>query len=93
MSAEAKRGPGRPPRYVRYKGRIVVGLSGPKPPLTADNGGWPDGRYYSTHNDPKTGRRVYFGTDLAKAVELFDEWMASLNKKKAKKKRKKRRRR
>jgi len=59
---------GRPPLYVQLDGRIVEGLSGPKSPVSVD------GRYYSTHNDPVTGKRIYFGCDLDEAVELFEEW-------------------
>jgi hypothetical protein len=61
------RGPGRPPQYVEYNGRTVVGLS-----LKSD------GRYYSTHNDPLTGKRVYFGYDLADAVKAFRAWKRRL---------------
>lgn len=76
MNDDVKRGPGRPPQYVQYKGQIVVGLSGPKPPLESspEEGRWADGRYYSTHNDPRDGSRVYFGNDLAEAVTAFRKW-------------------
>jgi len=74
MPTEVKRGPGRPPQYVSYKGHPIIGLSGPKPPLTAPEGGWADGRYYSTKNDPRTGKRVYFGSDLEFAVTAFRRW-------------------
>lgn len=65
--SEAKKS-GRPPQYVQFGGRAVRGLSGPKSPLDTD------GRYYSTHNDPGTGNREYFGRDLAEAVGLFRAW-------------------
>ena len=68
MITMTKRPAGRPPRYVRFKGKIIIGLSGPKSPLDVD------GRYYSTHNDPITGRRRYFGRDLKEAVKLFKDW-------------------
>ena len=64
MTAMIKRPAGRPPQYVRFKGKIIVGLSGPKSPLDVD------GRYYSTH----TRRRLYFGRDLKEAVKLFRDW-------------------
>lgn len=59
---------GRPPMYVEYGGRTITGLSGPKAPISTD------GRYYSTHNDPTTGRREYFGRELEEAVRLFRAW-------------------
>lgn len=59
---------GRPPQYVRFEGCPIKGLSGPKSPLDVD------GRYYSTHNDPATGKREYFGRDLEEAVKLFLSW-------------------
>lgn len=67
---------GRPAQYVVFEGRTIVGLSGPKPPIDVEEGSdrYPDGRYYSTHNDPKTGRREYFGRDLEEAVKLFRAW-------------------
>lgn len=67
---------GRPPQYVQFEGLIIVGLSGPKPPLEvdADSDVYPDGRYYSTHNDPTTGKREYFGRNLEEAVRLFKVW-------------------
>ena len=63
---------GRPPHYVQFEGRTIAGLSGPKPPLEVeeDSGRYVDGRYYSTHGDP----REYFGRDLAEAVRLFRAW-------------------
>ena len=66
---------GRPPQYVQFEGRPVKGLSGPKSPLDTD------GRYYSTHNDPSTGKREYFGRDLAEAVRLFGVWQRRLKRK------------
>ncbi len=67
---------GRPPQYVRFNGHTIKGLSGPKPPLEVETGSdrYPDGRYYSTHGDPRTGKREYFGRDLAEAVRLFRIW-------------------
>lgn len=55
---------GRPPQYVERNGRTVVGLSCKS-----------DGRYYSTHNDPGTGKRVYFGYELVGAIRKFRAWM------------------
>lgn len=80
MVAAEKRGPGRPPRYVQYEGKTIKGLSGPKPPLTSSSGSWADGRYYSTHNDPRTENRVYFGTDLDEAVRAFRRWKWEVDK-------------
>lgn len=59
---------GRPAQYVQFEGRTIGGLSGPKSPIDVD------GRYYSTHNDPLTRRREYFGRDLEEAVRLFAAW-------------------
>lgn len=72
MTKQAK-GPGRPPQYVQFEERIIVGLSGPKSPVHVD------GRYYSTHNDPFTGRREYFGRELGEAVKLFRAWQLRVN--------------
>lgn len=68
VAMKARKRPGRPPQYVQFEGRTITGLSGPKAPLDVD------GRYYSTHNDPHTGRREYFGRDLMEAVKLFVSW-------------------
>jgi len=65
--------PGRPPKYVEFEGETIFGLSGPKAPTLRD------GRFYSTHNDPKTGKREYFGTDLSRAVILFKLWVNRKN--------------
>lgn len=74
MSSQVKKS-GRPPQYVEFEGHTIVGLSGPKSPLEVENSNtYPDGRYYSSHNDPKSGRREYFGRDLAEAVRLFRAW-------------------
>lgn len=79
--SEAKKS-GRPPQYVEFEGRTIVGLSGPKPPLEVEDSNiYPDGRYYSTHNDPTTGRREYFGRDLAEAVKLFRAWKRRIERK------------
>lgn len=74
MSNSQPKTPGRPPQYVQFKGRIIQGLSGPKSPLDTD------GRYYSSHNDPNTGRREYFGRNKAEAVKLFKAWNRRLAK-------------
>lgn len=65
---------GRPPQYVQFNGCTIRGLSGPKSPLDTD------GRYYSTHNDLRTGKREYFGRDLAEAVKSFQAWKRRLAK-------------
>jgi len=57
------KGRGRPPQYVEHNGHTIAGLSCKS-----------DGRYYSTHNDPDTGKRVYFGYELAEAVRWFRAW-------------------
>ena len=67
---------GRPPQYVQFEGRTIEGLSGPKSPLDVD------GRYYSSHNDPATGKREYFGRDLEEAVKLFRSWKRRIAKSK-----------
>ena len=54
---------GRPPIYVRLNNQTVKGLS-----LKSD------GRYYSTHNHPKTRLRIYFGYELDGAVRAFRSW-------------------
>jgi len=59
---------GRPPKYVKDHGNEIVGLSGPKAPVDVD------GRYYTTHNDPKTGLREYFGRNKKTAIALFKVW-------------------
>lgn len=69
---QAKR-PGRPAQYVKFEGGIIVGLSGPKSPADID------GRYYSSHNDPLTGMREYFGRELGEAVRLFRAWKRRIN--------------
>lgn len=76
MATQRGKKSGRPPQYVTFEGLLIEGLSGPKPPLEvdADSDSYPDGRYYSTHNDPATGRREYFGRDLEEAVILFRAW-------------------
>lgn len=76
MTTQRGKKSGRPPQYVQFEGRTIVGLSGPKPPIEVEAGSdrYPDGRYYSTHNCPITGRREYFGRDLEEAVRLFREW-------------------
>ncbi len=68
MTRQCSNNSGRPPQYVQFEGRVVQGLSGPKSPLETD------GRYYSTHNDPDTGKREYFGRDLEEALRLFRAW-------------------
>lgn len=68
VKQQPAKGPGRPARYVQFEGRTIVGLSGPKSPIDVD------GRYYSTHNNPITGHREYFGRDLKVAVRLFNVW-------------------
>lgn len=65
---------GRPPEYVEYDGETVKGLS-----LKTD------GRYYSTHNHPKTGKREYFGTELDYAVRLFKSWRRRIARKNGRK--------
>lgn len=74
MPTMTHRGPGRPPQYVKFNGRIIVGLSGPKSPVGED------GRYYTTHNCPLTGNRVYFGRDLEEAVRQFRAWQRQVKK-------------
>ncbi len=54
---------GRPPQYVKHNGKFVRGLS-----LKSD------GRFYTTHNDPVSGLRVYFGRELENAIRLFRRW-------------------
>lgn len=72
MPVMKRKGPGRPPQYVEFEGHIIVGLSGPKSPVDVD------GRYYSTHGDPKTGKREYFGRDLEEAVRRFRYWKSNI---------------
>lgn len=75
MTTQHGKKSGRPPQYVQFDGCTIEGLSGPKPPLeVADSDRYPDGRYYSTHNCPITGRRMYFGRNLEEAVKLFRAW-------------------
>jgi hypothetical protein len=62
-----KRRGGRPPEYVSYHTKIVEGLSKKS-----------DGRYYCTHNDPRTGKRVYFGTKLSDAVAAYKKWLREI---------------
>lgn len=78
---------GRPPKYVEHEGATIKGLSGPKPPLKNNlkSGVYKDGRFYSTHNDPRTGMREYFGTDLDYAVRKFKSWKRRLAKKNGRK--------
>lgn len=61
-----KRG-GRPTAYVVYNDQIIMGLS-----LKSD------GRYYTTHNHPKTRKRIYFGRELPEAVQAFEKWLKKI---------------
>lgn len=60
--SDARRGPGRPPKYVRdSQGREIIGLR-----LHVATG-----RYYDIGED---GRRVYFGTDFSTARARHRRW-------------------
>ena len=75
QQSETQSGPGRPPKYVVYKKKVVEGLSY-KPGTRMNLDGTTtitDGRFYSSHND-RRGRRVYFGKDLDVAVKEFRKW-------------------
>ncbi len=67
-----KRGPGRPPKYVTFDGKTVVGLSFKNPEQRRSEGNTYSGRYYAP--SPITGKRVYFGSGLAQAVKRFRSW-------------------
>lgn len=62
---------GRPPKYVttfqKINGKrmkvIIAGMSQKS-----------DGRYYTSHNDPVTNLRKYFGSDLKEAIARFRAW-------------------
>ena len=56
---------GRPEEYVKdNRGRPVVGLSEDAS----------SGQHYNTHWREETGKKKYFGTDRAKAIERFRRW-------------------